>query len=203
MRMASATITDPALERIAWVLVAAILGLLVREIWQWWRARKDARERDRLILTALAREVFIINGIAAAIVHDINRERSLLREAGRWRLKPLMTLPTSIYDLAKDHIPKVLLEQEDAFVELIGLQTQCAFMNQLATEQGRWKSPAARGQPDQQEVIVEFHAPLEEAITGVVNRCSRLLPVLVAAGEKVGGLDLKRIDPAKAASPTA
>lgn len=117
--------------------------------------RKDARQRDKLILTALAREVMIINGIAAAIVQDINRERALLRERERWRLKPLMLLPTSIYDLAKGHIPKALLEQEDAFVQLIGLQTQCAFMNELAIEQRRWKSPSARGQPDQHEVIVE------------------------------------------------
>lgn len=197
MRSTPASPADPVLERIAWVLAAAVLGLLVREVWQWWRVRKDGRQRDKLILTALAREVIIINGIAAAIVHDINRERALLNERGRWRLKPLMLLPTSIYDLAKGHIPKALLEQEDAFVQLIGLQTQCAFMNQLATEQQRWKSPAARGQPDQHEVIVEFHGPLEEAITAVTSRCNRLLAVLVAAGEKLGGLDLKKIDSAK------
>jgi len=108
-----------------------------------------------------------------AIVHDINRERTLLTQTGRWRLKPFMTLPTSIYELAKDHIPRALLEEEDGFVQLISLQTQCAFMNTLAEEQRRWKAPDARGQPDQLEVIVQFHAPLGEAITAVIDRCNR------------------------------
>jgi hypothetical protein len=88
-------------------------------------------------------------------------------------------------------------------VQLIGLQTHCAFMNALAEEQRRWKSPDARGQPDQLEVIVQFHAPLEEAITAVIDRCNRLLPALDAAGQKVGGLDLKKVESLNDAQPAS
>jgi hypothetical protein len=88
-------------------------------------------------------------------------------------------------------------------VQLIGLQTHCAFMNALAEEQRRWTSPDARGQPDQLEVIVQFHAPLEEAITAVIDRCNRLLPALDAAGQKVGGLDLKKVESLNDAQPAS
>jgi len=53
---------DPALERIAWVLAAAVAALIVREFWQALRDRTEGRKRDRLILTALAREVIITKG---------------------------------------------------------------------------------------------------------------------------------------------
>jgi hypothetical protein len=186
---------DPALQRLVWVLAAAVAALVVHELWQTLRDRKACRRRDRLLLTALAREVLIINGIASAITNDINREREMLREHGRWRLKPLMTLPISIYEIARDHLPNALLEEEDGFLQLIGLQTQCAFMNRLAEEQQRWKSPGAQGQSDQLDVIVQFHEPLGEAVTAVAGRCSRLLRTLDAAGRRVGGLDLKKIEP--------
>lgn len=89
-------LSDTALERIAWVLAAAVAALIVREIWQALRDRSQQRTRDRLILIALAREVFIIRATAATIVHDINRKRALMNGKARWRLKPLLTLPASI-----------------------------------------------------------------------------------------------------------
>jgi hypothetical protein len=195
--------SDTALERIAWVLAAAVAALIVREVWQALRDRSQRRTRDRLILTALAREVLVVRAAAAAIVQEINRERALLSGNGRWSLKPLIALPASIYDLARDPIPKALLEQEDAIVEVIGLQTQCAYMNRLAEEHQRWKSPSARSQPDQLEVILQFHAPLEETITAVIDRCDRLFPVIDAAGKKVGGLDLKKVEPANDTKATS
>lgn len=187
------TTADPALDRVVWALAAAVLGLVVREVWQAWRQRDEKRKRDRLILTGLAREVLIIKAIAAAIVQDLNRERVLLSERERWRLKPLVALPTGIYDLVRSYIPRALLEQDEGFVQLIGLQIQCEFTNQLAHEQQNWKSPAARGS-EQLEIIVSFHAPLEESIVSVSDRCVRLLTTLEAAATKVGGLDLKRLD---------
>jgi hypothetical protein len=184
--------TDAVLERIAWVLAAAVAGLLVREAWRVAQERSRGRQGDRMMLTALAREVLIIKATAAAIIQDINRERALLREEGRWRLKPLMTLPTSIYEMARQRIPGALLEQEDGFVQLIGLQTQCAFMNRLAEEHQRWKSPEARRQADQLEVIIGFHAPLEEAIRAVIRRCDCLVATLEASAQTLGGLQLRR-----------
>lgn len=195
--------SDTALERIVWVLAAAVAALIVREVWQALRDRSQRRTRDRLILTALAREVIIVRATAGAIVQDINRERAMRRGNGNWRLKPLMALPTSSCELAREHAPKALLEQEEGIVQLIGLQTQCAYMNSLAEEHQRWKSPSARGQPDQLEVILQFHAPLEEAITAVIDRCDRLLPVLDAAAKKVGGLGLKKVEPADDTKPTS
>jgi hypothetical protein len=185
-----------ALDRFGWVIAAAVATLVVREIYEVWRDRRDRRERDRLILTALAREVIIIKGVAAAIVKDMNREREMLNGLA-WRTKPLMALPTMIYEMVRDRIPTALLEEEDGFVQLIGLQTQCAFMNQLATEQQAWKAPAAGSHPNQLAVIMGFHTEgvFEEAINAVFERCSRLLVTLERAGEKVGGLALKRIEP--------
>jgi hypothetical protein len=186
-----------ALDRFGWVIGAAVATLVVREIYEVWRDRRDRRERDRLILTALAREVIIIKGVAAAIVKDMNREREMLNRQGAWRTKPLMALPTMIYEMVRDRIPTALLEEEDGFVQLIGLQTQCAFMNQLATEQQAWKAPAAGSHPNQLAVIMGFHAEgvFDEAINAVFERCNRLLVTLERAGDEVGGLALKRIEP--------
>jgi hypothetical protein len=183
---------DDALQRTAWILVAAVATLLLREIWQAVQSRRQGRQRDREVLTALAREVLAINAVAHAIVNDINRERALLNESAQWRMKPMLILPTSIYDIARDRMPSVLIKQSGSFVQLIGLQTQCIFMNQVVDAQQRWKAPAARGLEDQLEMIASFHASMEEAILSVIDRCDRLLPILTTAGESVGGLLLER-----------
>lgn len=175
------------------MLAAAVLALVVREVWQLIRDRREGRQRDRLILTAVAREVFVVRATADAIIKDINRERMILAEKAKWRLKPLLRLPTSIYDVLRERIPKALLEEDDGLAQVIALQAQCDFMNKLAEEQQRWKSPAARGQEDQLEVIVQFHGPLGETISSIAERCGHLLSTLERAGEKVGGLDVKRV----------
>ncbi len=182
--------SDPAITRAAWIIVAAVAALVVREIWQAVQSWRDGRRRDKMILSALAREVIAINAIAVAIVNDINRERTMLREDGRWRLKPLLRLPATLYDLSREHIPKSLLDDPRGFVGLLGLQTQCIYTNQLADELMKWKSPAARELDDQLQVIVDFHDPLGESVTQVIHRCDDLLPRLKAAGDKVGGLNL-------------
>ena len=201
--MTQAQQADPALERIVWVLAAAVAALIVREAWQLIRDRRERRTRDRLILTALAREVFIVRSTAGAIINDINRERTLLAQKGHWRLKPLLRLPTSIYDIVRERIPRALLEESDGLAQLIGLQMHCDFMNRLADEHQRWKSPSARGQDDQLEVIVQFHTSLGEAVTAVVDRATRMLETLEGVADKVGGLDLTKVDPPAETAPPA
>lgn len=186
----AAATTDPTLEKMVWILFASVVGLVLREIWQALRDRKARRDRDRLILSALLREIHVIRGAASAIVQDINRERILLTE-GRWRLKPLMVLPAGVYDLVKPHAPKALLQEANSLVDLVRLQAQCTYTNQVADEQRKWKSPTARDQPDQLDTIISFHPAIEESVVAVVERCDKLIPALQAAGKKVGGLNLQ------------
>jgi hypothetical protein len=137
------------------------------------------------------------------MISDVNKERELLNEEGRWRLKPLLTLPTGIYDLVRGEVPDRLLEQETGFVQLVGLQTQCVFMNQVADEHRKWRSPAARHAPDQLEVIANFHPVIGETLQNVIRRCDEFMPTLEAAAQGVGGLKLKPVHPDSASPAVA
>lgn len=120
----------------------------------------------------------------------------------RWRLKPLLTLPTGIYDLVRGQVPERLLEQDMGFVQLVGLQTQCVFTNQVADEHRKWRSPAARDAPDQLEIIRNFHPIIGETLQNVIRRCDELMPTLETAAKGIGGLALKPVN-AGSADPTA
>ncbi len=189
--LAQASGSDAGLEGAVWALVVAIVGLLLREGWQARRARQDQRARDRLVLSALLREISAVHGLADSIVRDIARERDLLAEQQHWRLKPLVGLPTGTYDLVKARPPNALLGQAGAFIDLMRLQVQCAYTNALAHEQQEWKTPAAGGRADQAETIASLHPAILESVSVVIERCDRLAPALRAAGEKVGGLNLE------------
>jgi hypothetical protein len=186
-------LSDPWLERVGWGLAIAVLGLILREAWQAFSDRKAKRRREQMLLTALAREVIVIRAVAAAIINDVNKERKLLNEEGRWRLKPLLTLPTGIYEVVRGRVPERLLEQEIGFVQLVGLQTQCTFTNQVAAEHREWRSPAARDAPDQLEVIRNFHPVIGETLENVIRRCDEFIPTLEAAAKGIGGLALKPV----------
>jgi hypothetical protein len=189
--LAQASGSDASVEAVGWALVVAVFGLLLREGWQAWRARQDQRERDRLVLSALLREISAIHGLANGIVSDVERERGLLADQSRWRLKPLVGLPTGTYELVKDRPPSALLRQAGALIDLIRLQVQCTYTNALAHEQQRWKTPAASERRDQAETIASFHPAILESVNVVIERCDRLAPALRTAGERVGGLNLE------------
>lgn len=183
------------LEQVGLLLLGAIVALALREAWEWHTARRDRRKRDRQLVTALMRELFYVNGVGAAIVRDINRERSLLNE-NRWRLKPFMLLPTNLSDIVRTDTPEALLAHEDILLQIASLDVQCQFFNQVAAEQRVWKSPAARDTSDQLQVIADFHAPLAEAITAVNERTNRLIvTVNEIADARYDGLDMKRREP--------
>jgi hypothetical protein len=188
--------TDPVLERVAWILLAAIAGLVVREVWQAWRARQEGRARDQIILSAVLRELSTIVGVATSMHRDINRERAMINEAQRWRVKPLVRFPTTIYTLVTSHVPASLLRQEGAVPLLMVLQEQCMYSNALAEEQQKWKAPSAQGLPNQMEIIISFHEAIMESVNTTLRRCATLQPLVVAAGDAVGGLNLAgRIKP--------
>ena len=71
------------------------------------------------------------------------------------------------------------------------LQAQCDYTNVLAHEYERWKTPEARGQPDQIETILSFHEAIAESVNQVADRYRTLQPLVVAAGDAVGGLNLE------------
>jgi hypothetical protein len=172
-------------------LAVAVAGLVLREVWQAFRARREQRARDRAILSALLRELSVIAGTVLSVTQAMNREHELLTTQERWSLKPLLRFPTSTYDLVKPGIPSGLLKQERAVPTLVLLQAQCEYANALAQEYQRWKTPEARGQPDQVETIWSFHGSVHEAVTLVANRCNDLTEFVRAAGEAVGGLNLE------------
>ena len=72
------------------------------------------------------------------------------------------------------------------------LQAQCAYTNAVVDEYMKWKTPAARGQHDQLETILSFHESLMESMNSVAERLRELQPMVLAAGEQVGGLNLER-----------
>jgi hypothetical protein len=181
---------DPTLERVTWVLFAAVVALVLREAWQIRQARRATRARDRVILSALLRELSMILGVASSVHRDINKERELLNAQQRWRLKPLVRFPTTIYRLVIDHPPAALLEREGALPLLAVLEHQCGYSNALADSQEKWKTPDARGQRDQIETIVSFHEAIMESTNKIIDQCGKLQPVIVEAGETVGGLNL-------------
>jgi hypothetical protein len=185
-----ATTTDPALERVVWALVAAVVGLLINEAYKTHKSRRDRCARDRAILSAVLRELSVILGIASSITVDVAREREMLTTRGRWSLKPFVRMPTLTYDLIKDDPPAGLLAQDGAIVDLVALVTQCAYTNDLADAQMVWKTPAARGQADQVETIASFHVSIMESVKAVVERAERLRLAVRAAGATVGGLNL-------------
>jgi hypothetical protein len=165
--------SDPVLERVAWALVVAVIGLLVREGWQAWRGRQAARARDRAVLSAVLRELSVIGGVAESVAKDVQREAEMLASTGRWRLKPLVRFPTAIYDIVKDRTPASLLKHEEALPTLVSLQVQCAYSNALADEQMKWKTPAAHGQPDQLHTIADFHPAIIESRNSIVVKCNK------------------------------
>ena len=121
---------------------------------------------------------------------DINRERKMLAETQQWRLKPLVRFPTAIYTLVAERVPAALLKHEEALPYLVRLQTQCGYSNALADEHQRWKTPEARGQPDQIETILSFHISIMESVNATVDVCTKVQPLIVEAGDAVGGLNL-------------
>jgi hypothetical protein len=181
---------DSDLERAVLALTVAVFGLIAREVWQAYRSRRERRARDRAILSALLRELGAVAGITRSIGQDVNREREMLGTQQRWRLKPLLRYPTAIYDLVKNQVPTSLLGEQGAVRILLLLQTQCEYTNALVREYQRWKSPEARGQPDQISTILSFHESIMESVNSVAERCTELQPLVVAAGETVGGLEL-------------
>jgi hypothetical protein len=193
--------SNPAFERAAWALAVAVVGLILREVWQAWRTRRDRRTRDKAVLSALLREVSIVRGAALAILADLARELALVQSEARWRLKPLIAVPSTVYDTVKVDPPASLLKQSMALADLVRLQYQCDYTNALAAEQQKWKTPSARGQPDQIETILSFHPAIRESVAAVIERCERLRNAIRAAGEQVGGLNLEGPPPAN--SPEA
>jgi hypothetical protein len=181
--------SDTDLQRAVWVLAAAVVGLLVREAWAGWTARNERRAQDRAVLSALLRETASINALAVNILRDVASEQEML-QAGRWRLKPHVTLPGGVYDLVRDRPPAALLGHRLAMVDLMRLQVQCGYTNALAAAQQRWKSAAARGQVDQVETISSFNPSIVESATTVVERCERVAAAVREAGKEVGGLNL-------------
>lgn len=182
---------DPVLERTVAALAVVVIGLVIREVWQALRARREKRARDQAILSALLRELSVVAGIVGSITQDINKERAMIGAEARWRLKPLVRFPTAMYELVKQHIPTALLKQDGAVRMLVVLQMQCEYTNALTAEHQKWKTPEARGQPDQIETILSFHESIMESVTAVANRCNELQPLVRAAGETVGGLSLE------------
>lgn len=183
--------SDTALEGAVVALVVAVFGLVASQVWQSWRERKERRARDRAILSALLREVAVIGGVAGSIIQDLNKERAMLAAQSRWRLKPLMRFPTSTYDLIRSAIPGPLLKQEHAVASIVLLQAQCQYTNDLTDQYQAWKLPGSRQEPDQVETIVSFHDSIAESVTTVVTKCEELRPLLRAAGQSVGGLNLE------------
>lgn len=183
--------SDAALEGAVVTLAVAVLGLIASQVWQTWRERKERRARDQAILSALLREAAVIGGIAGSIVQDLNKERAMVAAESRWRLKPLMRFPTSTYDLIRAAIPGPLLKQERAVATIVLLQTQCQYTNALTDQYQMWKLPGSRQEPDLIETILSFHNSINESVTTVVARCEELKPLLRAAGESVGGLNLE------------
>lgn len=148
--------TDPVLERIAWALVIAVVGLVVREAWQTWRTWHDSRTRDRLVLLALLREVAAIRGLAMGQVDNLQREAEVLKQQSRWFVQPLASLPTTAYDLVRDHPPQSILKREHALVDVMRLQAQCAYTNALTAELQKWKAPAVRASPTSSRSLPRF-----------------------------------------------
>jgi hypothetical protein len=188
---AESTSGETSLERAAIALLVAVAGLLLREAWQAYRSHREQRSRDRAILSALLRELSMIAGVVGSMTKDINKERSMLAAEQRWRLKPLVRLPTATYDLVKPHIPTALLAQKGAVPCLAVLQAQCEYTNDLVDQYMKWKTPEARGQPDQIETLWSFHESISESLHAVAGRLNDLRPLVVAAGQRVGGLNLE------------
>jgi hypothetical protein len=188
---AESTSGETALERAALALLVAVAGLFFREAWQACRSRKEQRSRDRAILSALLRELSMIAGVVGSITKDISKEHAMLAAEQRWRLKPLVRLPTATYDLVKPHLPTALLAQKGAVRYLLVLQAQCEYTNALVDQYMKWKTPEARGQPDQIETLLSFHESISESLHTVAGRLNDLHPLVVAAGQRVGGLNLE------------
>jgi hypothetical protein len=172
-------------------LAVAVFALVVREVWQAFRARQERRARDRALLSALLRELTAVAGITQSVGRDINKEREMIATQERWRLKPLVRFPTTFYEIVKSEIPAALLQQEGAVRTLLTLQVQCEYSNALAAEYQKWKTPEARGQPDQLETILSFHEGIIESANTVAKHCNVVIPLVHAAGELVGGLNLE------------
>lgn len=62
--------------------------------------------------------------------------------------------------------------------------------NALADEHQKWKTPEGRGQPDQIEIILSFHTSIMESVNAAVDLCTKVQPLIVEAGDAVGGLNL-------------
>jgi hypothetical protein len=185
---AQSAASDPALERVAWALAAAVIGLIVNQVWQVWRLRRDRRARDRTILSAVTRELAVIRAVAYTIQHDVYRENQTLREQGRWQLKPLLRVPANTYDLIKDDPPAALLHTPLALIELLALMRQCVYTNQLVDQQFQWKIPGASREPEHLVILGSFQVSIMDSATKVIERVDRVLPMVTAAGEQVGGL---------------
>jgi hypothetical protein len=183
--------SDPVLEKVAIGLAVAVAGLIAREVYAAYQARRRQRARDRAIVSALLRELAVIAGVTRSIGHDVNRERTMIAQQGHWRLKPLLRFPAGVYELVRGHIPDVLLTRPAAVRRLLMLQMQCEYANSVAEEHQKWKTPDARGQPDQIDIIVSFHESIMESVNAVAAHCRELQPLVMAAGEKLGGLNLE------------
>ncbi len=193
-----AAFSDPVLQGAVVALAVALFGLVASQGWQAHLDRREQRAGDQAVLSVLLREVAMIGGIAGSVIRDLNREREMVAAEARWRLKPLLRFPTSTYDLIKASIPASLLKQGSAVPTIALLQTQCQYTNALTDEYQRWKIPGSSNEPDQIETILSFHDSIAESVTTVVTRCEELRPLLRAAGESVGGLNLEGPPPPSA-----
>jgi hypothetical protein len=179
---------DPALERVAWALVVAVVGLVVNQAWQLRKSRRDRRARDQAILSAVVRELAVIRGVAYTIQRDVYRENQTLREEGRWQLKPLLRVPANTYDLIKQDPPAALLKTPPVIIELLALMRQCVYTNQLVDQQFQWKVPGASGEPQHLMILGSFQVSIMESATMIIKRVDRVLPMVTAAGDRVGGV---------------
>jgi hypothetical protein len=191
----TATPTESVSTKLAWILVAAVAALVVNEVVKAIRSKRDVRQRDQAVLSALLRETAAIKGLVSSIQRDLLKEEEALRTSGKtdWRLKPLAALPTTIYDLVKTEPPSALLDQTGALSDLMRLQTQCAYTNALAQQQLRWKGPAAEpGMRAFQGLRIETFLPaIMESVNVVGERAERVSIAVRVAGEQVGGLNLE------------
>ena len=159
--------------RLLGLLIAAVLGFLIRAVWDAYQARRTAKKRDIAVLWAVLTEIRHAVRLLSTLMGDLAREKALLQEdPPLWLRGPTVRIPTAIYELVRSDPPKLLVEDRRTLADLIISTSMAAHLNSQLDAQQQLKGPGAW--TGQVEGIGSFRDTIESQADELKERLKRV-----------------------------
>jgi hypothetical protein len=138
-------------------IVATLLGFLFSIFWDLYKYRRDRKEQDSSLISALKQELEFNSRTMNRNIKTIEKELELIKD-NNLVVTPIYLIQTDVYDVIKISMPSKIAKKQDIYLKLQLLYYYIHNTNQIIRS-------------------TQFHRDQSESIQNIRNKSMQLLNV--------------------------